>query len=287
MGATNSNYPYLREVDSYFAPYLNLTAVKMANSMIHKQLLAYDAIPEFALHLDPENFSKIMNWSDMREIRPWLNPEKLNEFASAVAEFANETDFWGFYNSHREFYRKTLETFVKENGYISNLVKIEEEFFGENASAWYIEPQLVFCCHGFGYHMNTTNGMAVYAFLGLSYVSGGIPHVQATASSSSFLAHEFAHSFVNPAVDRHYDLFRPYESLFDPVSQELRKMAYTNFRIMLYETLVRAFEAYYLNVTVGPSAAEEKLRQNERVFYFIRDVYIFLLKASPFRAGMQ
>ncbi len=191
------------EVDAYFdPPYKNLTAVKMVGEMIHEQGLAYDAIPEFALHLSPRNFSKAMNWSDMIVYRPYLNASKLDEFASAVAEFANKTDFWRFYNEHRGFYENTLKSFAREHGGdVVNLTRMEEEFFGgENASAWFIDLQLVFARDDFAYYFDNESGKYVYGILGVTSVYNRTPpHYNVEASD--FLAHEFAHSFVNPAVD--------------------------------------------------------------------------------------
>ncbi|WP_148882236.1 DUF4932 domain-containing protein [Thermococcus aciditolerans] len=272
LGVTPGSYRYIRDVDEYFGPYRNLTAVKIVPQMIEEGI-DYDAIPEFAIHLSPTDFSKAMPWDDMLRLRPFLDAKKLDEFAEAVAEFAEETDFWRFYREHEEFYNRTLETFVGENPGLVELVEFEEDFFGKNASSWHVVPMPLFCCHGFGYHIESGSNMSVYAFLGFGEVAGGIPHVYATVGGSSFLAHEFAHSFVNPAVDQHYELFEPYEALFDPVAEKLREMAYPNFKVMLYETLVRAFEAYYLNATGRPEGATATLKGNRKVFYFIDDVY--------------
>ena len=114
VGANMYNYHYMKDVAEYFENYTNATAVRMVPMMI-EQGIAYDAIPEFALHLNPVNFSEDMNWSDMLKLRPWLNVTLLNEFAGAVAQFANETDFWKFYNEHRAFYNETLHKFEAGN----------------------------------------------------------------------------------------------------------------------------------------------------------------------------
>ncbi|WP_048146715.1 DUF4932 domain-containing protein [Pyrococcus abyssi] len=272
IGISKEDYPYIRDIDLYFEKYRDLKAVKMVSSMV-RMGLTYDAIPKFALHLNMKNFSKAKDWEDMLKSRVNLDMKKLDEFAEAIAEFANKTNFWKFYNEHGEFYNSTLQEFVTENKGIAELVQLEEEFFGERASSWHIILQPTFCCHGYAYYFQTNDGKHVYAFLGIESVVEGIPLVKATSNSSSFLAHEFAHSFVNPAVDKHYNLFAPYASLYEPVSRKLSSMAYPNFRVMLRETFVRAFEVYYLNVTGGEDIAKMKLNQESKVFYFIGDVY--------------
>ncbi|WP_297071179.1 DUF4932 domain-containing protein, partial [Thermococcus sp.] len=99
------------------------------------------------------------------------------------------------------------------------------------------------------------------------------PIVHISGTGVTFLVHEFAHSFVNPAVDEYYYLFQPYESLYDPVGEKLRMMAYPNLKIMLYETFVRAVEVYYLNVTGNQEEAKRKLGMYSVPFYFIKDAY--------------
>ena len=272
-GATPYNYPYMKDVAEYFENYTNATAVKMIPIMV-KEGIAYDAIPEFALHLNPVNFSKAMNWSDMLQYRPWLNTTLLDKFARAVAQFANETDFWKFYNEHRAFYNETLRRFEEGNGEtILNVTRFEESFFGEKASSWTIVPLTLISRHGFGFYINRKGDKYVYAFLGFSNVKDGIPIVYLSEYGITFLVHEFAHSFVNPAVNEYYSLFQPYESLYDPVREKLSMMAYTNFKIMLYETFVRAVEVYYLNITGNKDDAKRKLGMYSVPFYFIKDVY--------------
>jgi len=273
VGANPYNYPYMKDVKKYFENYTNATAVRMVPTMVEEDI-AYDAIPEFALHLNPVNFSKDMNWSDMLKLRPWLNVTLLDEFARAVAQFANETDFWKFYNEHRTFYNETLSRFEAGNGgKILNVTRFEESFFGENASSWTIVPLTLISRHGFGVHITKNGDEYVYAFLGFSYVKDGIPVVYISGEGITFLVHEFAHSFVNPAVDEYYSLFQPYESLYDPVRKKLSMMAYTNFKIMLYETFVRAVEVYYLNVTGNGDEAKRRLGMYSVPFYFIKDAY--------------
>ena len=272
-GANRYNYHYMKDVSEYFGNYTNATAVRMVPMMV-QQGIVYDAVPEFALHLNPVNFSKEVNWSNMLKYRPWLNVTLLDEFAKAVAQFANESNFWKFYNEHRTFYKETLIEFEAGNsGTILNVTRFEESFFGENASSWTIVPLTLMSRHGYGLHMNKNGSKYIYAFLGFGYVKDGIPIVGISGTGVTFLVHEFAHSFVNPAVDEYYSLFQPYESLYEPVREKLSMMAYTNFQIMLYETFVRAVEVYYLNVTGNQEEAKRKLGMYSVPFYFIKDIY--------------
>ncbi|EHR79548.1 hypothetical protein OCC_09139 [Thermococcus litoralis DSM 5473] len=266
-GVSPENYEYLKDIDEYFGKYKGLRAVEMAGKLSERGL-TYDALPKFAVHLNPDTFELEGNWSDMLKDRPWLDEEELNEFAEAVREFAEETDFWKFYNENVEFYNATINEFVRENLDLAKIPKFEEEFFGEKATSWNIILQMGLAHHSFGGWLEGKEEKEIYSFLGICRFEENLPEFCGAS------VHEFAHSFVNPAVDRNYELFEPYESLYAPVKEKMSKMAYGNFKTMLYETLVRAFEAYYLRETIGEVAARESLLADKvRGFYFIEDVY--------------
>ncbi|WP_048152515.1 DUF4932 domain-containing protein [Palaeococcus ferrophilus] len=267
VGVSPENYEYLRDIDEYFGKYRELRAVKIAREL-SKKGLTYDAVPRFAVHLNPDTFKLERNWSDMLRDRPWLDEKELNEFVEAVEEFAEETDFWRFYNEHVELYNATINEFVRENPDLAGIPKFEEEFFGEKAASWDIILQMGLVHHSFGGWVEGKEGKEIYSFLGICRFKGNLPEFCGAS------VHEFAHSFVNPAVDRNYELFEPYEALFTPVREKMSDMAYKNFKTMLHETLVRAFEAYYLRETRGEAAARESLLADKaRGFYFIEEVY--------------
>ncbi|WP_456398821.1 DUF4932 domain-containing protein [Palaeococcus sp. (in: euryarchaeotes)] len=274
-------YGYVMGVDEYFGRYKDAKAVQMVRKL-SKNGLTYDAIPRFAIHLNPETFELERNWSDMLRDRPWLAEKELNEFADAVKEFAEETNFWEFYNGHLEFYNRTIEEFLKENPNLADIPKFEEEFFGEKPKGWYIVLQTALARHSFGGWIGKGKDKEIYGFLGICHLDRfeGIPRF------CPALVHEFAHSFVNPAVDRNYELFKPYESLYNPVKEKMAGMAYSDFKNMLHETLVRAFEAYYIKETEGEAAAETRLAMEKASgFHFIDDVYkAYVEKYVPSRA---
>ena len=266
LGIMPSKYGYLRDVDEYFGKYRNHEAISLARQMV-KSGLEYEAIPKFAIHLSSKTFEKDRDWDDIIKERPELSKEELDNFASAAKKFFEDTNFRHFYESHKSYYDRLIENF-KMGEDIGKIVEFEENFFGEKVKKWHIILQPTFACHNFGGWLETENGKEVYAFL-------GICGYDIQPKFCDVLVHEFAHSFVNPVVNKNYNkLFKKYEYLFEFVEGNMTRMAYSNFRIFLIETLVRAFEAYYLEENFGESIAYEKIaKEKERGFYFIDKIY--------------
>ena len=192
--------PYTREVESYFAPYRSHRAVLLAKKALDSGLV-YDAIPKFAMGLNSTE------WDSYLIKRVHGDEKLLNELAKAMKEFTKEANFSAFYESHREFYREQIGLFLKENPNFTAIPRFEENFFGEKKSRWVFVLQPSEAYYSYSGWRNGT----VYAFLGVCSFSNG------TYSYCSASAHEFAHSFVNPAVERHYREFKEYQEMFSPV----------------------------------------------------------------------
>ncbi|WP_297518189.1 DUF4932 domain-containing protein [Thermococcus sp.] len=249
--------PYSQEVESYFSSYRNHRAVLLAKKAL-REGLEYDAIPKFALELNSTE------WSGYLLSRVHGNKKLLNELSIAIKDFARESNFSAFYENHSGFYREQIRLFFKENSGIFNLPHFEEKFFGENRKRWVFVLQPLEAYYSYSGWMNNT----VYAFIGICSTFNG------TQSYCSASAHELAHSFVNPAVDRHYREFREYRKMFSPVRDVMTSMGYSGWKTYLDETLVRAFEAYYILETQGNLSAERFIQTQETLgFYLVGRVY--------------
>ncbi|WP_167912971.1 DUF4932 domain-containing protein [Thermococcus sp. 21S7] len=249
--------PYSQEVESYFSPYRDHRAVLLAKKAL-REGLEYDAIPKFAMGLNSTE------WSSYLVGRVHGNERLLNELAMAIKDFAQESNFSSFYRNHKEFYMEQIGLFLKENPDSFAIPRFEEMFFREKRTRWVFVLQPLEVYYSYGGWTNDT----VYAFLGVCSFSNG------TYSYCSASAHEFAHSFVNPAVDRHYGEFMEYKKMFSPVKDVMTSMGYSSWKTYLYETFVRAFEAYYKLKTEGNESAERFIKSQEALgFYLVGRVY--------------
>jgi len=255
---SNNATPYAQEVESYFSPYRNHRAVFLARKAL-REGLRYDAILRFAMELNSTE------WSAHLVERVHGDKKLLNELAIAIKDFAQESNFSAFYENHKEFYREQVGLFLKENPDIFSLPRFEENFFREKKSRWiFVLQPLEVVYYSYGGWTNDT----VYAFLGVCSFSNG------TYSYCTASAHELAHSFVNPAVNRHYWEFKKYKEMFSPVKEVMASMGYSSWKTYLDETFVRAFEAYYILKTEGNQSAERFIKDQEALgFYLVGRVY--------------
>ncbi|WP_324734813.1 DUF4932 domain-containing protein [Thermococcus sp. SY098] len=270
-------YQYLEDISNYFSNYKFHRAVKLAQKAFESGM-GYDAIPYFALFLDKETFEKAKPWDDYIISRVGGNVTLLNELAEAVKDFAEESNFWEFYERHKHLYERTINSYLSSVN-LENITKTEEEFFGENVKEWHVVLQFAQWGNSYGAHFETPDGKIVYGLLGVC----GITYNN-TPEFCDALVHEFAHSFVNPVVEKHFDLFENYSLLYEPVWLKMEKMGYSNWKVMLDETFVRAFEAYYIHMTKGDFYARRFLAQQRALgFYFIHDIYDAYLRYSENR----
>lgn len=263
---SNNLTPYSQEVNSHFAPYRNHRAVFLARKAL-REGLGYDAIPRFAMELNSTE------WSINLVERVHGDKKLLNELAKAIKDFARESNFSAFYESHRGFYREQIGLFLEENPDSFAIPRFEEDFFMEKKNRWIFVLQPLEVYYSYGGWTNDT----VYAFLGVCSFSNG------TYSYCSASAHELAHSFVNPAVEGHYWEFKKYKEMFSPVKDVMTSMGYSSWKTYLDDTFVRAFEAYYMLKTEGNQSAERFIKGQEALgFYLVGRVYrVYLTDYIP------
>lgn len=85
--------------------------------------------------------------------------------------------------------------------------------------------------------------------------------------------HEWGHSYVNPAIDRHGARVDRLDRYFRPVAAQMEAMGYANVRVFMYEQVLRAAETLYVEEKRGPEAAERAIVQEEEAgFYLTRPV---------------
>lgn len=93
--------------------------------------------------------------------------------------------------------------------------------------------------------------------------------------------HEYLHSFCNPLIDKYYSkLEEPGKVIFPKSAELLTESHYGNWRIALYESLVRASEIVFLHSDDFYNyLVESHIRGNEiEGFYWIRGLYEVLLE---------
>ena len=101
------------------------------------------------------------------------------------------------------------------------------------------------------------------------------------------LVHEFVHSYANPLIDSHgRELNAAAAQIFRPVAEAMRKQAYGEPRVVLYESLVRACVARYALAHGGEAAVRRNI-ESDRLdsFVWAQELYDLLGEYERQRAA--
>ena len=238
---------YDQDIEDRFGALRSHTAVKLARRLRHESSIGFDAPMCLAVHVGSP--------PELREIVPldpspgdldgrW-NTHNAREFLAEARRFAADARFMKFFDEHRPMYdaaaarmRQTLER--------QAIVPWFDRFFGTKAEIrFHVYLGMMNGGSCYGPKLITPRGEDDYCILGVWKVDAqGEPAFPASVIAT--VVHEFAHSYMNPLVDRHSRaLSRPGEALFAPVSEKMRQMAYDNWLTMMRESMVRVTVVRY------------------------------------------
>ena len=189
---------YVRDVLTYFAPYKEHPAVELIREIMPKDQPYYlkdHFIADFAGNL--ATMSYLGNFSEDKLL--------LSEFYRQLSDFAKESNFIQFYNSHRETYEKTMKPLmdVIPKDFPQKFI----EFFGYSYSEYRVELSYSLWIH--------------------AHVKCGLDSITCVMSVSSdpsgrvrTILHEFTHPYINPLIDSHSTLFRNLTYFVEEVQKE-------------------------------------------------------------------
>ena len=261
--------------DAFFASMKNHEAVRLASEYRNRGV-SYDAVATYGLFLlltddGPIIFNPFLDGSDNSNLRRWPGNSK-EEMLVALNDFYQKSDFHKWYKSLETLRGQAISSFKKRCTIDYDWF---DHFYGPMDN---VHTQIILSIlNGYSSYGPSTDlsygGKLCSPILGLFREdSAGDPYY--AAGSPGNVIHEFSHAFCNPLIDKYWESMKDKaNSLFPEVESLMRSMAYTDAKIMMYETLVRACTIRYL-ITHGYSKNKESLIQNEesRGFLLVRCV---------------
>jgi hypothetical protein len=273
----SSTSPYTRDVDAWFAPYREHEAVALARRLREEDGVSWNAVPDLAVHVSepPELEPRVaLDPLPERLDRRW-SAESATAFLVAVRSFARDARFAEFHATHRALYEATEARLAKtvEEAEVEGWVTA---FFGaaSERASFLVIPGLLNGVASYGCGVRGPTGA-----LELSPVLGvwerdaeGVPVFGSSLVPT--IAHEFAHGFANPLVDRRAsELDAAGERLLASAETTMRGQGYGSGRIVLYESLVRASVIRYLAAHRSPAEVRATLADDQqRGFRWVRDL---------------
>jgi hypothetical protein len=265
---------YNEAVDTYFSPFKEHAAVKMARGL--RESVAFDAIPNLAVRVtDAVSFAPLRSLEDPgTQLDSRWKPGVAAEFLKAMASFAKDTKADLFFEAQEPLYREALASC--REGLVSHLDQgwFARTFGKRDRDTFTFCVALLNGGANYGPSVpNASGGEDLFALIG----TGETPKGKSPTFTQAYLGtlvHEFLHSFLNPWVDRHLqELKAAGEALNAPVMEQMRRQAYGEASTALKESMVRAFTIrYFRDLGQDKEADSQEAEHEKRGFYWVKDL---------------
>lgn len=253
---------YAKDIDTHFAKFKDHPAVALARKLRAERGISYDAPMSLAVHLTdlPELAERTPLDKAPEGLDSRWKADDAREFLKLLRDFAKESDSQAFFDAHAKLYQQAAQRMEQA----TKPVRLEwfNSYYGQST-----HPE-------FRLYLGLTNGPQCYGphFLDKElYCILGVWEKDADcvpAFSQAVLPtviHEFNHSYVNPVIDAHAkELEAAGQKIFVQAGPSMRRMAYSNWKTMLYESVVRAGVVRYRVAFEGAAKGEEEIRQQEQ-----------------------
>jgi hypothetical protein len=279
--AGNSEYneckipKYDKDIRKYFDKFKNHPAVKYAAELKQKHGISYNAPMSLAVYLaDTNSLSTLVPLEPLpAKLDLRWNTNDAKEFLEKARQFVKDTDFETFFNEHKPLYEKACKEFQKMLDKDAHLEWLDE-FFGSRPNAeFHIVIGMANGSGSYGADAVVKNEHHIYAIIGIWRTDlSGEPLFPESICGT--VVHEFGHSYTNPIVEKHLSqLESAGKVLFPQVEEKMKKMAYGNWQVMMFESVVRAAEIQYYYQYKGKAPSERAVRYNiDKGFFWMKEL---------------
>lgn len=258
---------YNHDVDKAFGAFRDHPVVRIARDWNAKHGVGFDAVISLAIHLTPPPGllpREPLTVPGIDLDKRWRSGD-LTVFLAALRDFASTTHFETFYSAHRDLYMAADSALAKV---VEAQIRLSwfGSFFGQSAHPlFFVVPGMLNGGQNYGPRFTgKDSGSEVWSINGVSGVDSlGRPSFD--ANLAPLIVHEFAHSFVNPAVAVYADaLNASAQMVYDSVAAQMQSQAYSSPLTMVDESIVRAIVVRYRDETEDSAAAAEQLASERR-----------------------
>lgn len=267
---------YKKDVKEYFGRFSGHEVVQLAKEYRRLYGISFDAVMSMAVHIElGKEIKPRIPFSSPSKLEKRWKPETAEKFLASLNKFAADADFDTFIKKHAAFYDSAaarLNNLIVKN---ANLAWFDE-FFGKRKTGIFILTP-GFLTGGGNYGVNfqkpEENADELYSIISFPKVdSAGLPVFDPSIVST--IIHEFCHSYVNHVVEKHLgELKAAGEKIFPYVAAKMAPQAYSNWPVIIYESVVRASVNRYLIKNGTPEQAQMDINHNKgRAFYWIEEL---------------
>ena len=286
-----SKSPYSDEVETRFGGFRDHPVVEMAQRLRSDHGISYDAVMSMAVHV--EDARSLKEKIPLAKSPPRLDSrwplEEGREFLVQARGFVKETRFHDFAEAYQELYEAAgarMTHKLAERAFLQWF----DSFFGVRPGArFYVIVSLLNGPCNYGTNIRYPDGREeICPVLGVAkFDEEGIPVIGDDVFPT--VVHEVCHSYANPIVDKYAgDLEAAGKRIYSGCEQTMRKQAYSKWKTMIYESMVRVSVVRYLAATEGKEAAQKEVqRQHDRGFKWIGDLSRLVEEYESHRARYE
>ena len=235
---------YTADIDSILRKYRSHEAVKMMKQFKKKYGLGYDRVMSIALQIECRGDSIVKLDTGKKRISP-IGQKETHEFLSALNDFYRTSRFNDFFNTHTNIYELGLQVFND-----SVMAHFDQEWY----TRFYGTPP----AEQFRIIIGFTNGPCNYGpsrkltgqpkevFAIMNYAVDDNERPIFYKKVVETVVHEFCHSFTKIKGDTEKALEKSGKALQEYTYFSMRRQAYSTWRNILEESLVRAATICYL-----------------------------------------
>ncbi len=210
---------------------------------------------------DHQQIARFSPHGDMAEAR-----QKAADFLDALNDFSRAIDMDAYLTRNKPYYDLALASVMK-NVPRGDFLPVMEQYYRKQFSEYSLVPSLtLFTDMGFG-TMNQSTRKIYSTFGSFTFQSFDSNHLDMGFDDPvrirALAAHEFGHSFANPAIDSlPSPLLTETTYLYEPIKAEMKNQAYNSWLTCLYEHLVRAGEVIVAEKIGDSARAASSLQDN-------------------------
>lgn len=243
--------PYVESIDSHFADYKDHAVVKLAQQYRKEHGVSYDAVASYATHISITAGGKVvMNDKLINRIDQRWTHDMQEEFLSSLNDFYAQSHFHEWFIGTKPLQQECLDAFFR----ISGMVDLDwyGNFFGKSEANFRIILCPLAGVNNYGMDCFLKDGQHQLCPV-ISCASFADNKVSYSSSTLAIVIHEFCHAYCNPLIDKYWKpLAGKAEEIYGMNQDILSNQAYTNARIMMYESLVRASVIKYFKDHFSP-----------------------------------
>lgn len=269
---------YKKEIDEYFSPYKNHEAVLFVQEQYDQYFLnGFLQQIDYSLNLSPLPNSQFnhqqLNYFTFAKEEPEF--ENLNDFDQLLNDFAEDTNFMGFFQEHEDFYVKMINHTIMylEDDSVSQIA----DYYGYTHNSYNLILSPLFYNGGASFWIESNMGQYdAYSVIGpFNNYDNKTSLYNDPFTLSYLINHEFSHSYVNSiAEDYDSEILRSYKLFLSMKDQMIDGYIYNSWDAVVNEHLIRSVTARLILEKYGIDEYNYTLQFERELGFIYIDLFV-------------